>query len=200
MSGSLEQKMYIVYQKYQCTRKYICYFRISSRLQRIQCWRKTRLKTLRVKCNGQELTIPSKEVTGDDKQGNTPFKMTIENVTISDNTTLEFYCTTSENTYGLRLYSVKLYVPGSGSGSTGGEEVQPSNPLPAIKCTHQTMKVMNKRLLIFTLFITCVYTTSLFAQDRLGVYAAAFYNLENLWDTVDDPNNEGMMISLRKEV
>ena len=28
---------------------------------------------------------------------------------------------------------------------------------------------MNKRLLIFTLFITCVYTTSLFAQDRLGV-------------------------------
>ena len=58
------------------------------------------------------------------------------------------------------------------------------------------MKVMNKRLLIFTLFITCVYTTSLFAQDRLGVYAAAFYNLENLWDTVDDPN---MMISLRKE-
>ena len=50
---------------------------------------------------------------------------------------------------------------------------------------------MNKRLLIFTLFITCVYTTSLFAQDRLGVYAAAFYNLENLWDTVDDPNNEG---------
>ena len=53
------------------------------------------------------------------------------------------------------------------------------------------MKVMNKRLLIFTLFITCVYTTSLFAQDRLGVYAAAFYNLENLWDTVDDPNNKG---------
>ena len=53
------------------------------------------------------------------------------------------------------------------------------------------MKVMNKRLLIFTLFITCVYTTSLFAQDRLGVYAAAFYNLENLWDTVDNPNNEG---------
>ena len=50
---------------------------------------------------------------------------------------------------------------------------------------------MNKRLLIFTLFITCVYTTSLFAQDRLGVYAAAFYNLENLWDTVDGPNNEG---------
>ena len=53
------------------------------------------------------------------------------------------------------------------------------------------MKVMNKRLLIFTLFITCIYTTSLFAQDRLGVYAAAFYNLENLWDTVNDPDNAG---------
>ena len=61
------------------------------------------------------------------------------------------------------------------------------------------MKVMNKRLLIFTLFITCVYTTSLFAQDRLGVYAAAFYNLENLWDTVDDPNNKGDDDSLQKE-
>lgn len=89
------------------------------------------LKTLRVKCNGQELTIPSKEVTGDDKQGNTPFKMTIENVTISDNTTLEFYCTTSENTYGLRLYSVKLYVPGSGSGSTGGDGGTTIEPTPS---------------------------------------------------------------------
>lgn len=37
---------------------------------------------------------------------------------------------------------------------------------------------MNKRLLIFTLFITCVYAFRLSAQDRLGVYAAAFYNLE----------------------
>ena len=50
---------------------------------------------------------------------------------------------------------------------------------------------MNKRLLIFTLFIACVYTLRLSAQDRLGVYAAAFYNLENLWDTIDDPNNKG---------
>lgn len=89
------------------------------------------LKTLRVKCNGQELSIPSKEVTGDAQQGNTPFKMTIENVTISDNTTLEFYCTTSENTYGLRLYSVKLYVPGSGSGSTGGGGGTTIEPTPS---------------------------------------------------------------------
>lgn len=89
------------------------------------------LKTLRVKCNGQELSIPSKEVTGDAQQGNTPFKMTIENVTISDNTTLEFYCTTSENTYGLRLYSVKLYVPGGGSGSTGGGGGTTIEPTPS---------------------------------------------------------------------
>lgn len=29
------------------------------------------------------------------------------------------------------------------------------------------------------------------AQARLGVYAAGFYNLENLFDTVDDPDNPG---------
>lgn len=94
-------------------------------------YKKQDLKTLRVKCNGQELSIPSKEVTGDAQQGNTPFKMTIENVTISDNTTLEFYCTTSENTYGLRLYSVKLYVPGSGSGSTSGDGGTTIEPTPS---------------------------------------------------------------------
>lgn len=87
---------------------------------------------MRVKCNGQELSIPSKEVTGDAQQGNTPFKMTIENVTISDNTTLEFYCTTSENTYGLRLYSVKLYVQEVEVAAPVVTEVQPLNPLQAI--------------------------------------------------------------------
>lgn len=29
------------------------------------------------------------------------------------------------------------------------------------------------------------------AQNKVRVYAAAFYNLENLWDTEDDPNNRG---------
>lgn len=86
------------------------------------------LNTLKVKCNGQELSIPSKEVTGDAKQGNTPFKMTIENVSVSDNTTLEFYSTT-DNSYGLRLYSVKLYVPGNGS-TTGGNEGTNIEPTP----------------------------------------------------------------------
>lgn len=85
------------------------------------------LNTLKIKCNGQELSIPSKEVTGDAKQGNTPFKMTIENVTVSDNTTLEFYCTTTDNAYGLRLYNVKLYVPGSStSGNEEGTTIEPT--------------------------------------------------------------------------
>lgn len=85
------------------------------------------LNTLKVKCNGQELSIPSKEVTGDASQGNTPFKMTIENVSVSDNTTLEFYSTT-DNSYGLRLYSVKLYVPGNSTttGNNAGTTIEPT--------------------------------------------------------------------------
>ena len=34
-------------------------------------------------------------------------------------------------------------------------------------------------------------STGLLAQGKLGVYAAAFYNLENLWDTEDNPDNPG---------
>ena len=86
------------------------------------------LNTLKVRCNGTELNIPSKVVTGDNKEGNTPFKFTIENVSVSDNTTLEFYTTATTNTYGLRLYSVKLYTAGSGSsqgGNTGGTAIEP---------------------------------------------------------------------------
>ena len=76
------------------------------------------LNTLKVRCNGTELEIPSKVVTGDDKEGNIPNKITIDNVSVSDDTTLEFYTTASDNTYGLRLYSVKLYT-GEGGGSQG---------------------------------------------------------------------------------
>lgn len=79
------------------------------------------LNTLKVRCNGTELEIPSKVVTGDDKEGNIPNKITIDNVSVSDDTTLEFYTTASDNTYGLRLYSVKLYT-GEGSGSQGDSE------------------------------------------------------------------------------
>ena len=86
------------------------------------------LNTLKVRCNGTELNIPSKVVTGDNKEGNKPFKFTIENVSVSDNTTLEFYTTAATNTYGLRLYSVRLYTAGSGSsqgGNTGGTAIEP---------------------------------------------------------------------------
>lgn len=76
------------------------------------------LNTMKVKCNGADLMFPSKIVTGDDAQKNVPYKLVIENVSVTDNTTLEFAGTAADNTYGLRLYSVKLYVPGSGGGST----------------------------------------------------------------------------------
>lgn len=73
------------------------------------------LNTLKVVCNGQELTIPSKIVSGDNQEGNVPFTMTIENVTVSNDTRIEFSSNATTNKYGLRLYSVKLFVPGNGS-------------------------------------------------------------------------------------
>ena len=90
------------------------------------------LNTLKVRCNGTELTVPSKVVTGDDKQGNTPFKFTFENVNVSDDTTLEFYTTSADNTYGLRLYNVKLYTATSGGGSQGGNTGDGGTPIEPI--------------------------------------------------------------------
>lgn len=40
-----------------------------------------------------------------------------------------------------------------------------------------------------TVALACSMQVS--AQNRLAVYAAGFYNVENLFDTVDDPNNPG---------
>lgn len=74
------------------------------------------LNVMKVKCNGVELVIPSKIVTGDAKEGNTPYEMKIENVAISNKTTLEFLSVASTNTFGLRLYEVKLVTAGSSSG------------------------------------------------------------------------------------
>lgn len=45
---------------------------------------------------------------------------------------------------------------------------------------------MNKRLILL-LFLTVFTLTQLVAQTKLGVYSAGFYNLENLFDTKDDP-------------
>lgn len=50
---------------------------------------------------------------------------------------------------------------------------------------------MNRRITLFSILLVCI-TLSLSAQQkRLGVYAAGFYNLENLWDTNNDASNEG---------
>lgn len=49
---------------------------------------------------------------------------------------------------------------------------------------------MNKRFILLALLIVFTLTQSV-AQTRLGVYAAGFYNLENLFDTEDDPDNPG---------
>ena len=81
------------------------------------------LNTLKVRCNGTELTIPSKVVTGDKKEGNQPNKIAITGLQVSDDTTLEFYTTSATNAYGLRLYSVKLYT---GTSSEGGTEIKPT--------------------------------------------------------------------------
>lgn len=75
------------------------------------------LNTLKVVCNQKELVFPSKIVSGDNKEGNKPFKLVIENVSISEDTRLEFSASAATNTYGLRLFSVKLYVPGEGGGT-----------------------------------------------------------------------------------
>lgn len=78
------------------------------------------LKVLRVKCNGVELAVPSKVVTGDNKEGNLPFEMKMEGVDITDDTTLEFISEAATNTFGIRLFEVKL-VTGSSSGGGSGE-------------------------------------------------------------------------------
>ena len=50
------------------------------------------------------------------------------------------------------------------------------------------MHILHK--LLFGLLLCCVTVTAA-AQGRVGVYAVAFYNLENLFDTEDDPANPG---------
>lgn len=89
------------------------------------------LNTLKIKCNGTELPLSSKVVSGENQEGNKPFEFEIKDINISNNTTLEFYTTAADNTYGLRLFSVKLYVPGSGSGSTGDDGGTTIEPTPS---------------------------------------------------------------------
>lgn len=50
---------------------------------------------------------------------------------------------------------------------------------------------MNRRIILSILLAACTAFSLHAQQKRLGVYAAGFYNLENLWDTEDDPDNPG---------
>ena len=47
-----------------------------------------------------------------------------------------------------------------------------------------------RRLVLLNMLLFAL-SVGLMGQTRLGVYAAGFYNLENLFDTEDDPNNPG---------
>ena len=49
-----------------------------------------------------------------------------------------------------------------------------------------------RRLVLLNMLLFAL-SVGLMGQTRLGVYAAGFYNLENLFDTEDDPNNPAMM-------
>ena len=89
------------------------------------------LNTLKIKCNCTELHLSSKVVSGENQEGNKPFEFEIKDINISNNTTLEFYTSAADNTFGLRLFRVKLYVPGSGSGSTGGDGGTTIEPTPS---------------------------------------------------------------------
>lgn len=50
-------------------------------------------------------------------------------------------------------------------------------------------RVMNKLCFALTLFLAFGLVAK--AQERVNVWATAFYNVENLFDTDDDPNNTG---------
>lgn len=54
-------------------------------------------------------------------EANKPFELKIENVSVSASTELEF-SSSVQNTVGLRLFDVKLVVPGSGG---GGDTIKP---------------------------------------------------------------------------
>ena len=55
-----------------------------------------------------------------------------------------------------------------------------------------------RRLVLLNMLLFAL-SVGLMGQTRLGVYAAGFYNLENLFDTEDDPNNPGGEISAETE-
>lgn len=78
------------------------------------------VNTLSVKCNGTALQVPSKELVGI-KDPNIKEEITIKDIAVSGNVTLEFGCLTASNVKGLRLYDVKI-ITGTGGGDS---EIKP---------------------------------------------------------------------------
>lgn len=80
------------------------------------------INTLSVKCNDTNLPIPSKELSGT----NNPYvleEIRIDDIAVSGTATLTFSCTSATNVKGIRLYDVKLIVPGTAEG--GGDVIAP---------------------------------------------------------------------------
>lgn len=67
------------------------------------------LNVLKVTFNAQSITIPSKVVSKDNNDANIFYTIETEfEATGSENSTLEFSATASDNTVGLRIYNIKL--------------------------------------------------------------------------------------------
>ena len=73
------------------------------------------INTLSVKCNDTNLAVPSKELTGT-KNPYVLEEIRIDDIAVSGTATLTFSCASATNVKGIRLYDVKLIVPGTGEG------------------------------------------------------------------------------------
>lgn len=84
---------------------------------------KQNINTLSVKCNDTNLVVPSKELTG---TGNAYVleEIRIDDIAVSGTATLTFSCASATNVKGIRLYDVKLIVPGTDEGG-GGDVIAP---------------------------------------------------------------------------
>lgn len=81
------------------------------------------INTLSVKCNDTNLAVPSKELTGT-KNPYVLEEIRIDDIAVSGTATLTFSCASATNVKGIRLYDVKLIVPGTGEGG-GGDVIAP---------------------------------------------------------------------------
>lgn len=73
------------------------------------------LNAFAISVNGKAVDFGSKVVTGDKKEGNTPFSFKVENVALQEKNTIVFSVSKDKNTCGMRLFSVKL----TGTGTAG---------------------------------------------------------------------------------